>query len=292
MGGSSGFPPVGSTFKPFVLQQWLESGNSIYDTISTRRQTMSTFPASCLDRGRWYENPGYNPDNAVSVKLNAMETVLNGTKFSVNTVYANMARQLDLCSIADTARSLGVVPPATYNPYDQETWDADIADIYGTELAPPAVLVLGELRISALQMASAYATWADGGVYCEPQAISEVLDSDGEPMEITGSQCEQVVDKEVADTIAWVLEQDLEDPRATGKGKTIDGHDAGGKTGTSIPVPHLVRRVHPPALHRSLVRQPELERPPPRRLLGRRRVPARRQRLGATRSPCPPGRSS
>ncbi|MGY5765542.1 penicillin-binding protein [Brachybacterium sp. DNPG3] len=230
MGGSSGFP-VGSTFKPFVLQQWLEDGKSIYDTVSTKREEMTTFPASCLDRGRWYENPGYNPDNAVSVSLNPMETVLNGTKFSVNTVYANMARQLDLCDIASTARDLGVVP-ATYNPYDQETWDADIADVYGTELAP-AVLVLGELRISALQMASAYATWANGGVYCEPQAITEVLDSDGEPMDITGAQCEQVVDKEIADTITWVLQQDLEDPRATGKGKTIDGHDAGGKTGTS-----------------------------------------------------------
>ena len=230
LGGGSGFP-VGSTFKPFVLQNWLESGRSIDDRVSTTRESMSSFPAECLPRGAWRENPGYNPDNAVSVPIAPMETVLNSTKFSINTSYANMARQLDLCGIAETARDIGVVP-ATYNPYDPTTWDMPIEDLYGTELAP-SVVVLGELRISALDMASAYATYASGGTFCSPQAITEVVDRNGDPMEISGAQCHQAVEKEVADTMAWVLQQDLEDPRATGKGKTIPGHAAGGKTGTS-----------------------------------------------------------
>lgn len=230
LGGSSGFP-VGSTFKPFVLHEWITSGKSIHDRVSTSRETMTTFPAHCLDRGRWYENPGYNPDNAVSVPISPMETVLNSTKFSINTGYANMARQLDLCDIADTARDVGAIP-ATYNPYDSDTWDMSIADMYGTELAP-SVVVLGELRISALDMASAYATYAAEGTYCRPQAVTEVIDRDGEPMPITDAQCEQAMDKEDADAMAWVLQQDLEDPRATGKGRTIDDHPAGGKTGTS-----------------------------------------------------------
>src|SRR5690625_4076268 len=99
LGGSSGFP-VGSTFKPFVLHEWITSGKSIHDRVSTTREPMTTFPAHCLDRGRWYENPGYNPDNAVSVPISPMETVLNSTKFSINTGYANMTRQLDLNDIA------------------------------------------------------------------------------------------------------------------------------------------------------------------------------------------------
>lgn len=230
LGGSNGFP-VGSTFKPFVLQEWIENGRSIYDTVSTEREEMNEFPARCLGGGAWRETPGYDPDNAVSVRLQPMETVLNSTKFSVNTSYANMARQLDLCDIAETARSVGAVP-ATYNPYDQATWDMPIEDMYSTELAP-SVVVLGELRIAALDMAGAYATYAAGGVYCRPQAVTEVIDRDGEPMPITGTQCEQRVEKEDADTMAWVLQQDLEDPRATGKGRTIPGHPAGGKTGTS-----------------------------------------------------------
>ena len=230
LGGSNGFP-VGSTFKPFVLQEWLKSGRSIQDKVSTKRESMPSFPAHCLGGGAWREQPGYNPDNAVSVQIAPMETVLNGTKFSINTAYANMARQIDLCDIADGARDIGVIP-GKYNPYDSTTWDMDIADMYGQTLAPSAV-VLGQLQVSALDMAGAYATWAAGGTYCKPQSITEVSDRNGEKMGISGSECHQVVDKKVADTMAWTLQQDLEDPKATGKGKIIPGHPAGGKTGTS-----------------------------------------------------------
>ena len=230
LGGGSGFP-VGSTFKPFVLQQWLESDRSIYDRVSTKREPITYAPAKCLGGGAWRESSGWNPDNAVSVRIAPMETVLNSTKFSINTSYTDMASQLDLCEIADTARNIGAVP-ATYNPYDPTTWEMPIEDMYGTELAP-AVLVLGELRISALDMAAAYATYAAGGTYCKPQSITEVIDRNGDPMEISGAECHQAVEKEVADTMAWVLQQDLEDPRATGKGRVVEGHTAGGKTGTS-----------------------------------------------------------
>lgn len=230
LGGSSGFP-VGSTFKPFVLQEWLRAGHSIDDRVGTRREVMHSFPAKCLHYGAWREKAGYNPDNAVSVPLAPMETVLNSTKFSVNTAYANMARQLDLCDIAEGARKIGVVP-ATFNPLHEKTWKAPIEDIYKTELAP-SVVVLGELRISALDMAAAYGTYAAGGKFCRPQSIIEVKDRNGKKLPTSGADCKQVMDKSQADTMAWTLEQDLEDPKATGKGKIIPGHPAGGKTGTS-----------------------------------------------------------
>lgn len=230
MGGGNGFP-VGSTFKPFVLTEWLKQGRTIYDKLPTKRETIGVFPASCLPSGAWRENPGYDPDNAVSVRLQPQETALNGTKFSVNTVYAQMARQLDLCSIADTARDLGAIP-ASFDPYDQKTWDMPAEDMYSTSLAP-AALVLGEVNISALDMAAAYATFAASGKYCRPTPIESVTDRNGKPLDIVKNNCRQALDPEIADTVAWVLQQDLEDPRATGKGRTIPGQVAGGKTGTS-----------------------------------------------------------
>jgi membrane peptidoglycan carboxypeptidase len=230
MGGGNGFP-VGSTFKPFVLMEWLQSGHSLYDTVPTARSEMHSFPAQCLSGGRWYENPGYDPDNAVSVALAPQETALNATKFSVNTAYANMAQRLDLCNIADGARDIGVIP-AKYSPLDPKSYEMSIDEMYGTDLAPAAV-VLGELNISGLDMAAAYATFAAEGTYCKPTAITEVKDRNGKKVDITGSECTQAIKKEVADTLAWTLEQDLVDPQATGKGKVIPGHDAGGKTGTS-----------------------------------------------------------
>ena len=229
-GGGNGFP-VGSTYKPFVLTQYLETGHSIYDTVPTARGVLTTFTARCLNRGRWYEKSGWDPDNAVGIALPANQTVLDATKFSVNTSYAHIAQRIDLCDIGSRARSMGAVP-ASYNKLSDDAATTPIEDIYGSALAP-AALVLGEQNISALDMAAAYATFAAGGVYCVPNPIESVTGRDGNALPTSGSQCSQVLDQKVADAVTWVLQQDLSDPAATGKGRVIPGHDAGGKTGTS-----------------------------------------------------------
>lgn len=229
-GGGNGFP-VGSTYKPFVLTQYLETGHSIYDQVGTQRGVMTTFPARCLAKGRWYEKAGWDPDNAVGFALPPSQTVLDATKFSVNTSYAHIAQRIDLCDIGSRARSMGAVP-ASFDKLQDDAATTPIEKIYGQALAP-AALVLGEQNISALDMAAAYATYASGGVYCVPTPITTVMDKAGTELPTSGSQCSQVLDQKVADAVTWVLQQDLSDPRATGKGMVIPGHDAGGKTGTS-----------------------------------------------------------
>lgn len=235
-GGGNGFP-VGSTFKPFVLTQYLETGHSIYDTVPTARGAMTTFKGQCLPSGRWYERAGYDPDNAVGFTLPPQQTVLDATKFSVNTSYAHIAQRIDLCDIATRARSMGVVP-AGFDRLSNDASQTPIEQIYTSgrtpgDLISPAPMVLGEQNISALDMAAAYATFASGGTYCVPNPITSVTRRDGQEMPTSGAQCTQVLDQKVADAVTWVLEQDLSDPRATGKGRIIPGHDAGGKTGTS-----------------------------------------------------------
>lgn len=229
-GGGSGFP-VGSTYKPFVLTQYLETGHSIYDQVGTQRGTMTSFPARCLGNGRWYERSGWDPDNAVGFTLPPSQSVLDATKFSVNTSYAHIAQRIDLCDIGSRARSMGAVP-ASFDKLQNDVATTPIEDIYGQALAP-AALVLGEQNISALDMAGAYATFAAGGTYCVPTPIESVTDKAGNLLPTSGSQCSQVLDQKVADAVTWVLQQDLADPRATGKGRVIPGRDAGGKTGTS-----------------------------------------------------------
>lgn len=229
-GGGAGFP-VGSTFKPFVLTQYLETGHSIWDSIGTARGEMTSFPARCLHNGRWAEKPGYNPDNAVGFPLPPQQTVLDATKFSVNTSYTHIAQKIDLCDIASRARSMGAIP-AGYNTLKQDPSTASIGSLFKGSIGP-AALVLGEQNISALNMAGAYATFAAGGKYCVPTAVAQVKDRNGKVLPSSGSQCSQVMSPQTADTVAWVLEQDLSDPKATGKGKVIPGHPAGGKTGTS-----------------------------------------------------------
>ena len=231
LGGGNGFP-VGSTFKPFVLTDYLaKRGGSVWTQVETRKENFREFPAECLPGGRWFEAAGWDPDNATSIRLPARQTLVEATKYSINTSYARIALMTDLCSIAETARSMGAVP-TYYDDSSEEGRTRPVADIYGQTIAP-AVLALGELNISQLDMAAAYAVFAAEGVYCTPTAVTKVVDREGNEVPFTGSQCSQVIDKEVADALAWTLEQDLTDPRATGRGRTIDGHDAGGKTGTS-----------------------------------------------------------
>ncbi len=230
LGGGSGFP-VGSTFKPFVLTEYLKSGGSIWDSVETRRERFMSFPAKCLSYGRWYEKTGWDPDNAVSVKLPPRQSILDATKFSVNTSYARIAQMTDLCGIAETARTMGVVP-TYFNDSTPKARKMPIEEIYGQTVSP-AVLALGELNISQVDMAAAYATFAAHGKYCAPTGINEVLDRNGKKLDFSGGECAQVMETKVADAMAWTLMQDLSDPKATGKGKVIPGHDAGGKTGTS-----------------------------------------------------------
>ncbi|WP_058234603.1 transglycosylase domain-containing protein [Devriesea agamarum] len=229
-GGSNGFP-VGSTFKAFVLTEWLMTGHSVYDTVATRRQPISTYPAKCLPRGRWMDTQPYDPDNAVSVPLPPMQTALDATKYSVNTSYAQMAHQMDLCDIASRARSLGAIP-ASVSPDSPKTTEMPVNELFKGLIGPSSV-VLGEIPIAPLEMAAAYATFPADGKYCKPRAILEVKDRNGKDLPFTGEQCKQEVPKPVADAVQYTLEQDLQDPRATGKGHTIPGHDAGGKTGTA-----------------------------------------------------------
>lgn len=231
LGGGTGFP-VGSTFKPFVLTQYLKNGGSIWDSVKTNREKFTTFPAKCLPSGRWFEKDGWDPDNAVSVRLGPTQTILDATKFSVNTSYARIARSTDLCDIAATARTMGVVP-AYFDDSTEEAAKAPIQDVFGANTVAPSVLALGQLNVSQLDMAAAYATFAAHGKFCTPVGITQVLDRNGKKLNFTGSTCSQVLEPKVADAVAWTLKQDLEDPRATGMGKTIPGHDAGGKTGTS-----------------------------------------------------------
>ncbi len=230
LGGGNGFP-VGSTFKPLVLATYLKNGGSIWDTVATNRETFTSFPAHCLDGGRWFESTGWNPDNAVSISLPPTQTVLDATKFSVNTSYARIAQRADLCTIAETSREMGVTP-AYIDMQQEKNQKLSVRDMYGQTLSP-SVLALGELNISALDMAAAYATFPAGGTYCTPTAITSVTGRDDKEMPFTKGQCKKVLEPDVADAMTWTLQQDLSDPKATGKGMVIPGHDAGGKTGTS-----------------------------------------------------------
>jgi len=206
-GGSSGFAP-GSTFKPFTLLEWLKKGHSLYETVngSVRPLNENMF-TTCGTKGpnvRW--TPGNSEGGA------GYMSVLNATRNSVNLAYLSMAMQLDMCDIMNGAADLGMHtakgdPPGT-NP----------SNVIGTDSVAP------------LSMAAAFATFASGGVYCTPIAITSVRDTDGNELPIPQANCHQAIEPQYANTISYALSGVWQ---GTAKAVGAPSFPAAGKTGTT-----------------------------------------------------------
>ncbi len=189
-GGSNGFQ-TGSSFKAFDLAAWLAAGHTATETVNGHYSgysfPMSDFSASCQG-GQLSGNP-YQVYNDSSSEGGSM-SVLQATEESVNTAYMQMATELDLCDIANTAEALGVhsASPST-NPF---------------QIVPS--MVIGTNYISPLTMATAYAGIANNGVFCTNVAIDKIVTTDGKKVAVPKSTCKQAISKDVAAALAWTLE--------------------------------------------------------------------------------------
>jgi len=210
-GGSKGFP-VGSTFKPFVLAEWLESGKSLNTIVdgNKRRWGRNAWKASCLGNPSY---PEWNPANYDGHGRGRM-TVLRATEQSINTAYASMTSQLDLCGIAETAAKVGF----------------ERADGRDINIVPSTSL--GSEESSPLSLASAYATFGAGGVYCEPIAITRVVGPDGTELPVPSANCRQAIDPAVAATVTHALVSTINNGGAR-PARLAGGRTAAGKTGTT-----------------------------------------------------------
>lgn len=217
--GTTGFQP-GSTFKPVVLAEWIKEGKGVNATIDgTGLSYPKTFPwkASCYDKGRVFSDEDWNFQNAEG-GFQTWNTVAFGLKNSINSFLASMAAQVDLCGIENTAKSLHM-------------YQADGSGKIAYSPKIPASLI-GTQPVSPLTMASAYATFANEGTYCEPQALNEIKDRKGKSVKTYEPKCQKAIDKDVANGVSYVLKQVLVD--GSGWQRSIDLPDASAaKTGTT-----------------------------------------------------------
>ncbi|MCC3274612.1 penicillin-binding protein [Arthrobacter sp. zg-Y20] len=190
MGGTPyGFQP-GSTMKPFTTAEWLQSGHGLNDTIDASRTSYPAgfkWKASCLGGSAEFDEWKFK--NASEGYERSM-TVSQGLTSSVNTATVAQAAQLDLCDIRDTATSMGIHRAVDGEPL---------------EVTSPS-FVLGGQEVSPLTMASAYATFASGGQYCEPTALTEVTDRQGSAYDIPEQDCRQAISADVAAAVTLPLQ--------------------------------------------------------------------------------------
>ena len=206
---SQGRRQSGSTFKTFVLAAAVEKGINPATT-SYRSAPFYYRPdpnGNCED-GSWWCPETYDKS------YTGWTTIERATLRSDNTVYAQLTLDVTPEAVAEMAKKLGVRSPLEV----------------GGAVVPS--IGLGAMDVSPLDMASAYATLAAGGIYSEPMAIRKVILPDGED---TGAvwgkpKRKRVISDGVAYTVTRILEQNID--YGTGVGADY-GHPAAGKTGTT-----------------------------------------------------------
>lgn len=172
---------AGSTFKPFVYAVAIDNGYKPY-------HRFSRYPVSFIDRN----NSVWDPKDATVSPGPEMVTLREGLARSLNNVTVRLLPELagapgtnqleDLMpagrKIAEMARNLGVRNSSI--------------------LTYPSV-ALGTAEVTLLEMTSAYATFANQGVYIEPVAVSRIEDKAGNVLvEYFPQQREEVISPETA----------------------------------------------------------------------------------------------
>ncbi|HEY8316104.1 MAG TPA: transglycosylase domain-containing protein [Gaiellaceae bacterium] len=199
----------GSTFKTIALTTAVARGMDPFTTTYLSAPFHYQPDSTC--------NPA-DPNCAWNVQTyehtyHGVESVASATVQSDNTVYARLSLDVGPENIVAMARKLGI----RSSPLD----------------AVPS-LALGTSGVTPLEMASAYATLAAGGVYSKPMAITKVVLPNGKP-DTSASwgkpERERVIPDWVAATVTQVLEQNM--LYGTGTGAHVPNHTDAGKSGTT-----------------------------------------------------------
>ncbi|MFF2244905.1 transglycosylase domain-containing protein [Arthrobacter sp. NPDC058130] len=202
LNGLGGFQP-GSTMKPFTFAEWLNEGKSMNTLLNgaVRRYPQNfpwrnTCPAPTVG---WYDatNGSHDLQNAEEGYYKYM-SVLDGLANSINTITFATAAQVDLCGIQKVVDAVGIHGglPSADNPNPQ---------------VPMTTLgnLIGSTQTAPLTMASAFATFANDGKYCEPIAIDSVTDATGAQLPAQSPNCRDAIKPEVARGVAYAMQEVL-----------------------------------------------------------------------------------
>jgi len=186
----------GSTFKPFVYAAALEDGMS-------QVQTFMDAPREFIyDRNRAYKPANYG--GGYSMHEVTMRT---GLVKSLNVVTVDIALQTGLARIANLATRFGLPKPERY----------------------PA-LALGTEEVTPLQLASAYAVFANGGRRIEPRVINSISEP---PAAHELANESEVISPTTAYMITNMLSAVIDHGTARKARGAVTGSAVAGKTGTS-----------------------------------------------------------
>ena len=234
LNGLGGAQP-GSTMKPFTFAEWLNEGKSMNTVVnSAQRVYPLSFPwrHTCGKVTGGYSTAQKNQGLGTADDLQNAEpqwyrplSVLEGLYNSINTVTFASAAQLDFCGIQKIVDATGLHGglPAEGDPNPKINMS-----LLGN--------LLGSTQTSPLTMASAFATFANDGKFCEAIAITSVTDATGKQLPAQSTSCRDAIKPEVARGVNYALQEVLN--RGSGsliqpRISTRTSFPIGAKTGTS-----------------------------------------------------------
>jgi len=221
LNGAGGFQ-IGSTFKPIVFAEWLNSGHSMMTVVNgaVRKYPLGyNWKNSCGTTSGAYDPaagggsvllPNDDPNHYYPM------TAFEGLYNSINTITFQTATQLDFCNIQKMATAAGLKDGRTNKPYDV----SQISSLIGTQ------------NVAPIDSATMMATFASGGKRCDPIALVSVSDASGKAYPVPGANCQQTISPDVAAGVTYALQNML----VRGSGYQIPLNDkttSFAKTGTT-----------------------------------------------------------
>ena len=189
---------VGSAFKPFVLGAALEMGYTAADTIYDAPVAFPGLP----------DEPPYSPRNYYR-EYYGIVTLRRAIEESFNVSMVKLMDMVGAQQVIDFARRAGIE----------------------SDLHPYPSLALGAVDLTPLEVAAAYAVFANQGLYVEPYMIESVGEPNGRILEQHGLTASKAMEPELAYILSHTLEGVVD--RGTAVSAAALQASLAGKTGTT-----------------------------------------------------------
>ncbi|HUE61165.1 MAG TPA: transglycosylase domain-containing protein [Acidimicrobiales bacterium] len=192
----------GSGFKIFTLLAALQKGYSIFDTLDGQSPCAIDFPTD----HDLVNHPAHNDEGDAGA---GVLTLQQATALSVNCAYIRLAHEVGLSNVIAMAHSLGI----------------------SSNLPAYPSIVIGSVAVHPIELAAAYATVANGGVYHRPTFVDHIVDRSGATIYNGADPGHRVLPEQVAEEATVAFQSVVQS--GTGTAAELYNRPVAGKTGTT-----------------------------------------------------------